>query len=115
MKKLAAALVCTVILTGCATPKMIDREQYTDFKKGVTTYSDVVKRLGEPNGRQNQASGAYSVTYNSTSSKVDPKSYIPIVGAFIGGVETKGQMLTFSFDKNNRLIDYLDTVSSSRM
>ena len=119
MKRVFITAVLALFLYGCAhqAEKFIAPDQYSDFKRGVTTYTDVVKRLGEPIGRTNLSSGNYTITYSQADGSTDPMAMVPFVGPFIAKstMTVRAQNLTFTFDKKNKLLDYQDVIEGTKV
>lgn len=117
MTQRLAAFILVFFLYGCAqSEKFIAPNQYSDFKTGVTTYDDVVRRLGEPIGRKNQSSGNYTITYSQAEASSDPMVYVPVIGPLLtkSATTVRAQNLTFTFDKKNRLVDYEDVIEGTK-
>jgi len=87
--------------------EQISEEVLNSFKKGVTTYDELIAKLGKPNSEQD-IKGLKTVTYTSSKGevKVDPVRLIPIIGSFFGSVKNdqSRQNITFIFDANNLLM-----------
>lgn len=119
MKQFLITVALAFFLYGCAHQgeKFIAPDQYSDFKRGITTYNDVVKRLGEPIGRTNLSSGNYTITYSQGEASTDPMAMVPFVGPFIAKstMTVRAQNLTFTFDKKNRLVDYQDVIEGTKV
>ena len=98
------ALVAIVGLTACASAGVrVDPSQMAQFQKGRTTYDDVVTALGKPSQETVDDSGNRTVMYYYANSKTRPESFIPIVGAFVGGADTESTSATFNFNSHNVL------------
>lgn len=98
-------VMCLVVLslTACTTTgKEVKQEQLSHFVKGKTTYAQVVKELGEPNGLEVHQDGSKSAIY--MSEKFDPKAYIPFVGGFIAGPPSATNVVLY-FNKKSVLTD----------
>ena len=79
------------------------------FKVGVTTKADVEQWLGAPTGIEKGNGGdTWKYKLESRESSVRPESFIPYVGAFVGGVDTKEESreLKIKFNKKGVLESY---------
>lgn len=96
-------LILTILsLTACVTyGKKFDAEKAANFKIGKTTYREVVQELGEPTVVTDGAmgDGTKSITYQY--SETDAKTYIPVVGAYLGSSQSK--FAIFYFNNKNIL------------
>src|ERR1700722_2049595 len=93
--------VLTIIfgLTGCASAGVkVDQSKMAQFHKGQTTYSDVIAALGAPSQSSVDDMGNRSISYIYTSTQARPETFIPVVGAFVGGADTENNMAAFYFD-----------------
>lgn len=106
MKFLVATLIATAALTGCAASGVrVTDDQVAHFKKGITTKSDVLQTLGKPTMQMRLGDGTSMVTYSFSETSVRPATFIPIVGAFAGGADSRSNSMTLRFDANDKLID----------
>jgi hypothetical protein len=104
MKAIAALILC-VFVTGCSSTGVeVKPEQTADFRPGVTTRQDVLARLGPPTGQSTNSDGTTVLVYSFAASKVRPSTFIPFVGAFVGGADTRASSVAFSFDPNGKLV-----------
>jgi len=109
--RIIAVLALAVALAGCAAGgvKVADG-QLTSFKAGETTKAQVIASLGAPSMQMRLADGTSMVIYSHYEAKVRPETFIPFVGAFVGGSDSTSNTATLRFDANDKLID---TSSSS--
>jgi len=118
--RLAAFLISLAFLSGCAhqTGVQVSRDEANEIIVGETTKAEVIQLLGEPNGSMLGASegSAESFWYNGAEAQTRPETYIPVVGLFLGGIDSKGSSLIISFDKNGVVTErfYAETNSGSR-
>lgn len=101
--------LAAVFLSACASSgvgKKIDQDKFSHFVKGKTTYAEVVREIGEPSSVARNADGSKRATYVFAQTKVKPQSYIPVVGAFIGGTDMETQTSIVYFDKKGVLTNY---------
>lgn len=102
-----AVLVAVLALAACATSgKQVTDDQLTGFQPGVTTYDQVVAKLGKPTGTFVNSDGSRGITYTYVHSQVRAASFIPVVGIFAGGADTQHNMVSMSFDKSGLLKSY---------
>ena len=90
MNKILVVLAGGLLLAGCAsTGVRVDEKNLQSFKKGETTYSEVVARLGQPTSSTVMADGQRMIMYTYAQAQARPETFIPIVGAFGGGADYK--------------------------
>lgn len=108
MKTIMILLIIT--LSGCVsmgTP--VSDSQMSMLKNGVTTESDVIARLGQPNGVGKTSDGKKVLTYNYAHASPTAISFVPIVGLFAGGSNVQSTIVTLNFDQAGILQDYSST------
>jgi outer membrane protein assembly factor BamE (lipoprotein component of BamABCDE complex) len=109
MKKLAA-IAAALTLAGCASSGVrITDEQMSQFKEGQTTQQDVITALGQPTTTMRNADGTTVLMYTYAEARTRGSTFIPIVGAFVGGVDTRSNNVMLTFDQQG----VLKTTSSS--
>lgn len=111
MKRTAVALLaCT--LAGCfAAGTRVDENKLASLRKGVTTEAEAVTALGTPN-TVSTFGDVRILTYSWFHAQARPSSYIPIVGAFVGGTDSRIEMVTLHFDQHHILTE-IDTSQSA--
>ena len=102
-------IACLVVLslTACATTSgvKLDNEKLSHFVKGKTTYTEVVREIGEPDSLMTDDQfGLKIASYSYGHNKVDAASYIPYVGGLLGGSENERQTVQLQFDKNSKYL-----------
>ena len=98
-------LVSLFLMTACASAGVkVDQSKMAQFQKGHTTYDDVIAAFGTPSQTSVDDMGNRSIFYIYTSTQARPETFIPIVGAFVGGADTENSIATFSFDARGILI-----------
>lgn len=108
------ALSVAVFLSACAsTGVLLSEDQISSLQKGKTTYSEAVDRLGRPTNMTRTSDGRRIVSYIYSEAQSRPESFIPIIGAFVGGVDARSSVVTLQFGADNVLEDF--TVSQSEM
>lgn len=105
----ALGLSLAIALTGCVTAsggKAFDPTVVQSFREGQTTESDVIAKLGQPqiktDGEDGPGTSTWTYAYGSSTS--DPKSYIPLVGGYLGSKANNSQQsLTLTFNSKGVL------------
>src|SRR5882757_4441545 len=90
MKATAKILLlgAAVVLAGCVAGGVkVEERQLASFQKGQTTYAQVVGRLGAPTSSTLMPDGRRMIIYTYVQTQARPESFIPIVGAFVGGAD----------------------------
>lgn len=99
-------------LSACiASGTQVKEAQLHQLKKGESTYSDMVSALGSPNSSTVSSDGGRMACYIYVQANARPETFIPIVGAFVGGTDTKTNSTCLSFDKEGLLANYTSTGS----
>ena len=110
MKRMVMAAVVAFGLAGCAASGVqVKEEQLAQFEAGKTTMADVVKALGQPQHQALLPDGTRMLIYSYAQVQTRPETFIPIVGAFVGGADMKTNSATLMFDRAG----LLKTVSAS--
>ncbi len=105
MKKLS--LACALFLAACASAGVkVDQSKLTSFKKGQTTYGEVVNTLGNPTQTIIADNGDKTIQYAYFSTQARPESFIPYVGAFVGGADSENTVVSLTFDQRDVLKSY---------
>lgn len=103
-------LIAIFALSGCMSMgTKVDQDQLSQFVKGRTTYAEVVQQLGEPTQNTINSDGTRTITYTYSHSQVKASSFIPIVGAFLGGSTSEDTTVTLNFDRRSLLTNYTAT------
>jgi hypothetical protein len=106
--------LCVTSLTGCiSSGTYVDEAQVTQFKKGETTIQQVEQALGAPSNRSIMPNGDIAIGYGYMESNTRPASFIPIVGAFVGGADSRMTLASFVFNSEGVLITSTYTGSQS--
>ncbi|WP_298016678.1 hypothetical protein [uncultured Castellaniella sp.] len=112
MKKIAA-LAAALALAGCASSGVkVSDDQLSQFHEGQTTKQEVIAALGQPTTTMRNMDGTTTLMYSYVESRARPSTFIPIVGAFVGGADTRSNMVMMMFDHQDILSRY--TSSSSQ-
>ncbi|WP_207000674.1 hypothetical protein [Trinickia mobilis] len=98
MKNSILALSLCVALAGCVSSGVeVKPEQTSDFRAGVTTRQEVISRLGTPTTQATLPDGSTMLVYSFSAAQARPASFIPILGAFVGGADARSSMVSFQF------------------
>jgi len=99
-------------LSACGTAGVrVDPNVTASFQDGVTTYAEVVAALGPPTSSVTFPDGRRLAIYSYAQVRARPESFIPLVGAFVGGVDSQSETVSFNFDQNG----ILDGTTNSQM
>ena len=116
--KVALVLSLVITLAGCmSTGVEVRQDQTASFKTGSTTTQDVVSRLGAPTSRTSLPDGSSMLVYSFAAAQARPASFIPIVGMFAGGADSRSSMVMFQFAPDGTLKSTTrsDSAMGSRM
>lgn len=109
-------LITVLSLSACMSMgKKVDQEKVSQFVKGRTTYTEVVQQLGKPTQSTINSDGSRTAMYIYMQSQANAASFIPIVGAFMGGAESENTTVTLNFDKRSILTNYSASEGGSSM
>lgn len=112
----ALSFCLTLSLAGCmATGVKVQEAQLDQFLRGTTTYAEVVHALGPPTSTTRHANGARDVVYAYTQIQASPLNFVPLAGAFLGGMTSEHSAVTIAFDPAGRFVDYTTTHGSDVM
>lgn len=108
MKQTFCLLVLCVALAACAASgREIKPEQLAQLKKGETTVAQAEAILGKPTNRMVNSDGGTILSYGYSRVQARPETFIPIVGAFVGGADSYGSYVSLVFDNNGVLERYI--------
>lgn len=112
MKTIAVLFLSSLV--GCVTVgREIAETQLTGLEKGKTTQSQVIEKLGQPNSSTVMLNGQRSISYAFVHAQARPESFIPIIGGFVGGADSRVTVSTFIFNTDGTLDTYTHTQSNS--
>jgi sugar lactone lactonase YvrE len=105
-------VVCLVLVTtACASAgTKVDPNTVASFIKGRTTVAEVQDALGEANGSATRPDGSTVLVYTHARTSVRASTFIPIVGGFVGGADSKSQSVVLRFAPDGT---YLDATSAT--
>lgn len=109
MRHLFALIVCFALSACMSAGTKVDHQKVAQFVKGKTTYAEVIQQLGKPTRSTINSDGVRTITYTYEQSQMSASSFIPFVGAFVGGTESENTTVVMNFDKNSVLVDYTAT------
>jgi outer membrane protein assembly factor BamE (lipoprotein component of BamABCDE complex) len=100
------AMFAALVLAGCAASGIrVTDDQLKTMKPGETTEAQAVAAFGKPTMRMRQADGSVLVLYTYVEVSTRPETFIPIVGAFVGGADSRTNTVTLRFGPDGRLMD----------
>lgn len=98
-----ATAMAALTLSGCMTSGVqVSESQLNQFERGVTTEADVVHALGKPTSVAT-SDGIRVVSYGGMHAQARPESFIPFVGAFVGGADATVSVVSFTFGLDGKL------------
>ena len=107
MKHLIYILASAALLAGCASAgNNFDSRKLSEIKKGETTESQLITLFGKPESRGINEDGVVKLTWLYTESTVKGATFIPLVGAFAGGVDSKTKTLMVRLDQAGKVAGY---------
>ena len=96
-----------LVLVGCSSVgKPIAKEKIKQIQVDVTTEPDLIRMFGVPSTKTLDASGNIVLTWVYSHAATKPETFIPVAGAFVGGVKTRLQQLTVLIGKRGRVERY---------
>lgn len=105
--KTSVIITVALMTAGCVSSgTQVKDSALTQFQKGVTTESEVVKALGPPQSTVTESSGDRMDVYTGVHAQAKAASFIPVVGLFAGGANTQASYVAFTFDRSGVLKDY---------
>ncbi len=107
-----AVLACaaSLALAGCyASGVKVPSEHLAQFQPGQTSCAEIVRTLGPATSQALTSTGEQQLTYAYVQANVDPKSYIPLAGAFIGSSHSEQTTVVFDCDRAGLLHHYAAT------
>ena len=105
-------LAATVWLTTCAaTGVRVDADKVSALKIGQTSFADAVAALGPPTSQMHLGNGTMIVSYSYVQVSARPESFIPIIGPFVGGADSRASSVTLRFAPDGRLADVISSES----
>lgn len=95
--RILTPLVLFLLLAGCATVgRKLDPAKVAGLKQGQTR-EQVLALVGSPDLMTRTALGETTFSYTYVHAAAKAQSFIPLVGAFVGGTDVQQQHLTVVF------------------
>jgi len=108
-------LLTIVAATGCVSMgRKLDQEAVNRIHEGKTTRAEVVQWLGSPD-QTTRMGESTTFQYHFVRASAKPEGFIPIVGAFAGGVNMQNQMVSVTFDRNDVVRQLMTTGGGSEI
>lgn len=105
--KWVTSVVIALIIGGCASAgKPINVNKLKQMEKGVTTKQQVRSALGSPSSAGITSEGESYFMYVFARTQIKGESFIPFVGAFVGGSTSDVQTLQMWFTEDGVLKNY---------
>ncbi|MCP5411442.1 MAG: hypothetical protein H6924_04815 [Alphaproteobacteria bacterium] len=105
--KLLIVLASLLLLAGCMSAGVkVDERNLASFHKGQTTYQEVLARLGPPTTNSLMPDGRRMLMYSWVQASARPQNFIPLVGAFVGGADSRSTNVIIWIDAQNRLASW---------
>ena len=105
--RVISAVMLSGLVAGCvASGTQVGEDQLAKFERGKTTMQEVVRALGQPNGNSVLLDGSRMLTYVYFKASPRPENFIPVVGAFVGGVDTTNNSVVLKFNSGGVLENY---------
>jgi hypothetical protein len=98
-------LGASLLLGACAAAgTQVTSRDVAHFKPGMASEQDVEDALGAPNISTSDARG-HTICYQYMEMAVRPETFIPLVGAFAGGADSRTTTTCLRFDPRGILRD----------
>ena len=102
--KTVSSLLCAALVAGCAASGVkVTDDQLSQFHEGQSTKQQVIAALGQPTMTMRNADGTTMVMYTYSEARTRASTFIPIVGAFAGGVDSRASTAVLTFDQDGVL------------
>jgi outer membrane protein assembly factor BamE (lipoprotein component of BamABCDE complex) len=110
MKRVMILLLLSGLLSGCVSVgRKIDQSAADKIEKGKTTREEVIRLIGSPDQITTRGGGYTVFMYNYMRATAKPETFIPIVGAFVGGANVQNQMVMVVFGADGVVKDVFST------
>jgi outer membrane protein assembly factor BamE (lipoprotein component of BamABCDE complex) len=109
LSRITLAIIVTAFAACGSAGTQVTRAKAATIVKGKTTRDEVVATLGEPNSLTRDSNGRETLHYAYARSTVKPATFIPIVGAFAGGVNTQTSAFDVKLNPSGVVEEYLET------
>jgi hypothetical protein len=84
----------------------VDESNLTSFEKGKTTYPEVLNRLGQPTSNTLLPDGRRMLMYSWVAARARPENFIPLVGPFVGGADSRSSNVIIWIGTDGKLESY---------
>jgi hypothetical protein len=99
MPRTTELLLVALLLSACAASGVqVTEQQAQAFQVGKSTYAEVVAGLGEPTSVTSSSKGDRVAVYSYSAISSRPQNFIPYIGPWVSGYDTKSSAVTFVFD-----------------
>lgn len=107
-------LILSLILISCVSVgTKVEQEKLTSFKKGETTYSQIISALGKPQQTTKLDDGKKIISYAYSTASPSAASFIPFIGAFVGTTDADNTIVNFTFGTDEKLESYSQSESKA--
>lgn len=114
MKKTMQLVLGVLLFSGCASVgRKLDTAKVEQIKKGETTREQVLKLIGSPDQTTKSSNGDVTFSYMYSRATAKGSSFIPIVGAFAGGVNTQNQTAVVTFGPDGIVKEIVSSYGAS--
>lgn len=122
MKKFitSAFFISALLISGCSTSgnqhlkNETSQSLQSKIIKNITTKSEIITALGEPETKTTLDSGNEEWTYSMDNNQFDATTFIPVVGLLTGGSQTQAKTLEIEF-KGETVSKWSFSENTSRM
>src|SRR5271170_507965 len=105
--KLFVSLAGAILLAGCMSAGVkVDEANLKAFEAGKTTYGDVIASLGAPTTNALMPDGRRMLMYNWVQARARPQNFIPLIGPFVGGADSRSSSVIIWIDSDGKLANY---------
>jgi cytochrome oxidase Cu insertion factor (SCO1/SenC/PrrC family) len=102
------------LLAGCAAAGVqVSDQQAQSFQVGRATYTEVVAQLGQPTTVTTSTNGRRVAVYSYAAMSARLQNFIPYIGPFVAGYDTKSSAVVFTFDARGVLRETSSTQSNA--
>ena len=116
MKRIIGLLMVMFLSYGCASiGHQINQGAVDSIVKGKTTQQQILLSLGSPDLITKTGNGNTVYVYRYARAAARPESFIPLIGAFVGGVDVQGQMTRVTFGPDGTVKDFVSTQSGTEL
>lgn len=113
--RLLSCLLTVTFATSCVSMgRKLDQDAVNRIHEGKTTRTEVVQWLGSPD-QTTRVGEMTTFQYHFARASAKPAGFIPVVGAFAGGVDVQNQMVSVTFDRNGIVRQLISSGGGSEM